>query len=198
MKREFIGERFGRLVVVARSGRASDGHLLFSCLCDCGNLCERQSNSLLSASRARALSSCGCAARALRPHQHGQRGSAAYTSWGAAKTRCLNPSAKDFVRYGAVGVAMCVEWQDSFPAFFEHMGPRPDGTTLDRIDGRRGYEPGNCRWATPQQQARNRKNSMWVFWGGERKHIGEVASTLGISLGAAYMRQKRGKLHAGI
>lgn len=75
------------------------------------------------------------------------------------------------------------------------MGERPDGTTLDRHPNNVGnYEPGNCRWATNTEQARNKKKSVYVIWRGIKTHLADVADDLGISYGAAFMRLKRGKL----
>lgn len=83
-----------------------------------------------------------------------------YSSWRAAKTRCFNKTAKDYATYGGRGVTMHPLWANSFRAFFEDMGPRPSPKhSLDRIDHDGHYEPKNCRWATANEQARNRDES---------------------------------------
>lgn len=71
------------------------------------------------------------------------------------KNRCLNPNATDYPRYGGRGIRVCDRWL-SFENFLADMGERPNGTTIDRIDGSKGYEPTNCRWATASEQQRNR------------------------------------------
>ncbi len=68
--------------------------------------------------------------------------------------RCCNPRCPSFENYGARGIGVCDTWQD-FSSFLADMGERPDGTSIDRIDNSRGYEPGNCRWATRTEQNRN-------------------------------------------
>lgn len=183
--------RFGRLVTVADVGRAADGHRLWSCACDCGASCIRQSNNL----QVPATASCGCAATEIHS-AHGMRYSSTYSSWQAAKRRCESPDNKDYPRYGARGIRMCERWRDSFEAFLADMGERPQGTSLDRWPSNTGnYEPGNCRWATAQEQARNRHNSTWVEWKGVRTHLSDVAASLGITFGAAFNRLQRGKLY---
>jgi hypothetical protein len=78
-----------------------------------------------------------------------------YSSWSDAKKRCFRPQNKRYPEYGGRGITMCDAWRNSFEAFLADMGEMPDGTTLDRIDVNGNYEPGNCRWATKLQQARN-------------------------------------------
>lgn len=81
-----------------------------------------------------------------------------HQSWAHAKSRCFNPNVPKFPIYGGRGITMCKKWRDSFSAFLADMGPCPAGMTLDRYPNQNGnYEPGNCRWATPMEQGRNRR-----------------------------------------
>ena len=84
--------------------------------------------------------------------------SGAEKSFRAMINRCTYPSSGSYDRYGGKGITVCEEWQGrgGFKKFLTHIGERPDGYTLDRIDPLKGYEQGNVQWATKADQARNR------------------------------------------
>ena len=79
-----------------------------------------------------------------------------YYSWQAARQRCRNPNNKDYPNYGGRGVIFHSEWDD-FNKFYLHVGPRPEGHTLDRIDAYGNYEPGNVKWSTISEQNKNQR-----------------------------------------
>jgi hypothetical protein len=93
--------------------------------------------------------------------RHGQE-SPTWVSWQAMLARCRYPHRDTDAKYVTRGITVCERWRD-FGAFLSDMGERPAGATLDRIDNDGNYEPGNCRWATPTEQARNRRNARLTF-----------------------------------
>lgn len=161
----WAGHRLAMLQIHERVGERGTSPL-YRATCDCGNEIEISSTQLRNGQI-----SCGCYRRAMLAagnqlrHGHSRKSgkSKEYRSWLAMRNRCSDPSNGSYDRYGGVGVTVCDRWNASFDAFLEDMGEMPkDGTryTIDRIDPSKGYEPGNCRWATMTQQARSQTKTV--------------------------------------
>lgn len=170
---DLLGKRFGRLLVAAVEG-SKGGQVIWRCKCDCGNtnlVSTRQLNS-------GQTSSCGCfgaerrtlgAKRANTTHARSK--TALYKVWGGMIRRCEDAHHKSFKGYGARGISVCSRWH-SFEAFRNDMGERPSPRhTIERVNNDGNYEPGNCRWATLQEQARNRRSARILTIFGESKSV---------------------------
>jgi hypothetical protein len=107
--------------------------------------------------------------------------------------RCYSPSNAKYPIYGGRGIKVCDRWLESFENFLADMGEKPEGMTLDRIDPNGNYEPENCRWATPAQQANNLRTVRYLEHNGARHTITEWASILGTTRPAIIMRMRRGE-----
>jgi hypothetical protein len=100
--------------------------------------------------------------------------------------RCTSPKSPNYGYYGARGIAVCERWL-KFENFYADMGERPAGTSIDRINSDRNYEPGNCRWATRREQQQNSRNAKLtqadIAWIRSRPgmSIRQTARALGVS-----------------
>ncbi len=194
-----LGDVFGRLTVVDAAPFRRRSRARWLCRCACGRLVDVDQRDLRSGD----TKSCGCLkservteqnARTKLKHGGKRRGlrTREYEAWCGAIQRCENPNNASFAHYGARGVSMFPGWRHDFAAFLDHMGPRPAGTSLDRIDPERGYEPGNVRWATHLEQQRNRRRHHLLTVNGETKCLAQWALESGLPLSTLFNRIKRG------
>lgn len=191
-----IGQRFTRLLVIKRSVRASrHGNCFWECLCDCGTRKDIKQSSL----RTGATRSCGClqrevAAAASRSRAtHGMSGTLTFRTWVAMIQRCTNPRCERWKVYGGRGIRVCKRWTESFAAFLEDMGERPTSKhSIERIDNDGNYEPGNCRWATPLEQARNTRRSRFITFKGKTLTMSEWERLYGLRQGILCGRLQNG------
>jgi hypothetical protein len=115
-----------------------------------------------------------------------------YHAWQSMIRRCGAPSHKSYKQYGRRGITVCARWRASFWDFLADVGPKPHGMSLERVENNGNYEPGNVRWATPKEQARNRRNNRLLTFGSQTKPMSAWAEEYGIDRGTLRSRLAKG------
>lgn len=184
---DLAGQRYGKLVVLEKhKDKSRFGEILWLCQCECGNAKAIRAHSL----RIGRTKSCGCIGKTFHK-THGMEHTQIYNTWAQMLARCNNPNSTSYPRYGARGIKVCERWK-AFENFYADMGDKPEGKTLDRIDGTKGYKPGNVRWADKKQQARNRVGTKFLMWEGKPTPMAEVAELSGVKRKAFESRIRLG------
>lgn len=166
-----VGRKFNRLTATKKLGE------YYRCSCECGGTATVRSDHLSSGH----TKSCGCIKRELvqqrerRVAQQRAEREAAKPQrdqhrpnlravWQQMIYRCTTPSCPEYKAYGAIGITVCLSWLESFDVFYADMREKyKPGKSLDRRDNTLGYSPQNCRWATATMQARNRRNTLYLW-----------------------------------
>jgi len=161
----YIGVRYGKLVVLEKVSKKGEKYGKYKVECDCGKTkivtgCNLQNGT---------TNSCGCI-KGKSNITHGMSGKRIYKIWLGVIERCTKEQYKAYKDYGGRGIKVCEKWQNSFEKFYEDMEEGySDELTLDRIDVNGGYYKENCRWADMKTQNRNRRKNLIVTIGQQSK-----------------------------
>lgn len=158
-KLDLTGQRFGRLVVICKSGRNKFRNVMWLCKCDCGNEVTVTGNHL----RSWNTTSCGCYNRE-RSTTHGMNKTRLYNIWHSVLQRTgVTKGANERHKRDYIdrGITVCDEWKvfENFKDWSLSHG-YSDDLEIDRIDNDKGYEPSNCRWVSPRENSRNKRNNL--------------------------------------
>lgn len=194
---DLSGQKFGRLKVIQQVENDKHGKRKWLCKCNC----ENKNKIVVSSSDLRRshTQSCGCLRKELltsRSTQHGHskigKVTKIYSVWSAMKQRCTNPRNKNYKDYGGRGIKVCERWL-KFDNFNKDMGKDwKYRLTLERKKNWKGYYPGNCYWATWNQQQRNKRNNHLIHCFGKTQSLVEWSEETKISEDTIDQRLKRG------
>lgn len=189
--RRMVGKKFGELVVVRQAPTGERGYLRWECKCSCGQMIEVDGDRL----RAGQRTACGVANHYLnKPSAKYSREDwkTEYVAWANMKQRCNSSKHKRYKDYGGRGITVCERWK-KFENFADDMGPKPSPIhSLDRKDANGNYEPENCKWSTPTEQARNRRRTVFVEHEGRRQKMADLIATAKVPSCTVWHRVKWG------
>lgn len=149
----FIGEKIGKWTILCLIKKHNKHGRMYKCQCVCGRVQNLYLNM-----KQKKLTSNSCISCAHK--KHGKSYHELYRTWIGMKFRCYNKKSSSYPHYGGRGIKICERWLDNFDNFCEDMGERPKNCSIDRINIDGDYEPGNCKWSNPREQAHNRTTSL--------------------------------------
>jgi len=191
--RDKTGQVFGRLTVIRFLDRNGSGVPRWLCRCVCGNEKVASSEMLTKGY----TQSCGCLKRERVIEAHTKHGLCRshpkeYRAWYSMVDRCLNHECANYKNYGARGIQVCERWLQ-IENFIADVGPSPSRRhSLERINNNGNYEPGNVRWATPKEQAVNRRTNVFLTFHGETLCLTDWARRFGMKKTALSLRIRKG------
>ena len=175
---DLTDEQFGRLRVIKVVARNKHNQLIWECECECGQMCLSLGFILRNGEK----QSCGCLQRetiAAVNKSHGMAATPIYGIYRSMMQRCYDNNSHAYDHYGARGINVCEKWH-TFEGFYEDMGGKPAGMSLERKDNAGDYCPENVVWATAKQQANNRRSNRILEHRGKSQTLTQWADEIGM------------------
>lgn len=195
--KDLTGMKFWALEVLKRDKGKTDSSksCYWICKCECGNIVSRKTATLKLAQKG-AVPNCGCVNRkrlfsySQSMKKHGMTNTRIFGVWGNMLDRCNNSNNIEYHLYGGRGISVCAEWSNDFESFYKWsvLNGYKKGLSIDRIDTNGNYEPSNCRWATAKEQIRNRRNTRFVEFDGQKKTLGEISEIYKVDYAKLYKK----------
>lgn len=190
--RDLTGQKFGRLTAISRADNRGKSCTMWRCRCDCGNEIITMRSSLVGGK----TKSCGCLRvedLVKRSTKHGMSNTRLYREWESMRDRCFREKCRDYPDYGGRGITVCDEWKDSFEHFrdWSLANGYQDNLTIDRKDNDGPYSPDNCRLATLEEQANNKRNNLLITYCGKTQTLTKWAEEMGMKEKTLWQRLKR-------
>ena len=197
MQYDLTNKKFGKLTVLKRADKKTKhGDAYWECICDCGNICIRDSYNL----RNNIMPKCNeCAKIEIgnKNRKYKYRNKRLYRVYTNIKTRCFNNNNQDFIRYGKRNISICKEWLgtngfSNFQDWALNNGYK-DNLTIDRINNDGNYEPSNCRWVDRTIQSNNRRTNLILEYNNKKDTLANWSRTLNIPYYYIQYRIYKGK-----
>ncbi len=189
---ELIGQRFGMVTVLFFNG-SENNNRIWKCICDCGNVVKKTTKQLHGGKS----DSCGCLQKNILSQRnknnalHGLSRHPIYKVWSSMMHRCYSEIDKSYNDYGGRGIIVCERWH-KFENFYEDVvGGYKKGLQIDRENVNGNYELSNFRWATTIEQARNKRNNIYIEYEGEVYFMSDLAKQFNILPETVNSRLKR-------
>ena len=190
---DLTGKTYNNLRVLGIKGKSKSGDVLWHFECVCGKVHYATASNL----KNQRVKSCGClkiSGIKKANSTHGKSNEPIYPVWKTMRARCKNKNNKKYPRYGARGIKVCKEWDESFESFYEWaiLNGYKDGLTIDRIDNDGDYEPSNCRWVKQKIQQSNKSTNTKIELRGITKTLAEWSRLTGLNHKTITYRLKKG------
>ena len=202
---DILGHKFGMYTVLSKAEYDWDGEALWLCQCECGNIKKVRRDDLVPWNYP--YPNCGCYVSEYETRQEvaeeqteeqdetQKERKLLRNVWYNMKQRCHNPNDRSYKNYGGRGIYVCDRWKDNFQNFYDDMYEGYErGLQIDRIDNDGPYSPENCRWVTPKENNRNKRESCYHFitTAAGRKILAEQSEISGLSTSTISQRLKDG------